>query len=123
MLVLPRPVARTLTEEECRRRLVYWGTRGQDAEPLLDIPQFEELFSLIAPLDSLKAKAESYGKSRDSRFFRYLEKIDEKQETVSSRVEAAETSGDAAWGEIRDGLKEAQQRLAIAKLAARSRFH
>ena len=74
-------------------------------------------------VDSLKAKAESYGKSRDSRFFRYLEKIDEKQETVSSRVEAAETSGDAAWGEIRDGLKEAQQRLAIAKLAARSRFH
>jgi hypothetical protein len=36
-----------------RRKLVWFGTRGQDAAPLLSIGQFSECFSLIAPLGSL----------------------------------------------------------------------
>jgi hypothetical protein len=36
-----------------RRKLVWFGTRGADASPLLDIAQFSDCFSLIAPLASL----------------------------------------------------------------------
>lgn len=32
------------------RKLVYFGTRGADAEPLVKIPAFTSIFSLIAPL-------------------------------------------------------------------------
>lgn len=82
-----------------------------------------ELDQLREEIDSLKAKSDSSGSSRDSRFFRYLERIDDKHETVSERIRALESDGENTWGEIRGELKEAQQRLAIAKLAARSRFH
>lgn len=34
------------------RQLVYFGTRGADAEPLLAIPDFKSVFSLIAPLQA-----------------------------------------------------------------------
>lgn len=34
------------------RQLVYFGTRGADAEPLLMIPNFKSVFSLIAPLQA-----------------------------------------------------------------------
>lgn len=34
------------------RQLVYFGTRGADAEPLLMIPNFKAVFSLIAPLQA-----------------------------------------------------------------------
>jgi hypothetical protein len=36
-----------------RRKLVWFGTRGADALPLLDVAQFRECYSLIAPLGSL----------------------------------------------------------------------
>jgi hypothetical protein len=36
-----------------KRKLVWFGTRGDDARPLLAIPQFAEVFSIIAPLGSL----------------------------------------------------------------------
>ncbi len=35
------------------RRLVYFGTRGTDARPLLEISNFEEIFSQIAPLEAV----------------------------------------------------------------------
>ena len=35
------------------RRLVFFGTRGTDARPLLEISNFEEVFSQIAPLDAV----------------------------------------------------------------------
>lgn len=36
-----------------RRRLVFFGTRGTDAKPLLKIPSFDAVFSQIAPLQAL----------------------------------------------------------------------
>lgn len=38
------------------RRLAYFGTRGADAETLLRIPQFVEVFSQIAPLQALSVR-------------------------------------------------------------------
>jgi hypothetical protein len=35
------------------RRLVYFGTRGTDARPLLEISNFEEIFSQIAPMEAV----------------------------------------------------------------------
>jgi hypothetical protein len=40
------------------RKLVWFGTRGSDALPLLDIEQFEDCFSIIAPLDSIAIQQE-----------------------------------------------------------------
>ena len=82
-----------------------------------------DLDQLREEVDSLKAKSEQHDARRDSRFYRYLERIDEKREAVRERIDALDTTSQNTWGEVRDGLKEAQQRLAIAKLAARSRFH
>ena len=33
-----------------RRKLVWFGTRGTDSQALLQISQFSEVFSLVAPL-------------------------------------------------------------------------
>jgi hypothetical protein len=41
-----------------RRKLVWFGTRGDDARPLLAIPQFAEVFSIIAPLGALSISNE-----------------------------------------------------------------
>ena len=41
-----------------RRKLVWFGTRGTDSQALLQISQFSEVFSLIAPLDSLSIREE-----------------------------------------------------------------
>lgn len=35
------------------RKLIWYGTRGTDSHVLLQLPQFTEVFSLIAPLDSV----------------------------------------------------------------------
>ena len=39
-----------------RRKLVWFGTRGEDATPFLAIRQFAECFSLIAPLGSINVR-------------------------------------------------------------------
>lgn len=39
-----------------RRRLIFFGTRGADAETLLELDGFAECFSLIAPLGSVAVK-------------------------------------------------------------------
>lgn len=41
-----------------RRKLVWFGTRGSDAQSLLDYPQFTDCFSLVAPLRSLVLRNE-----------------------------------------------------------------
>lgn len=41
-----------------KRKLIWFGTRGDDARPLLAIPQFAEVFSIIAPLGSLSVANE-----------------------------------------------------------------
>jgi len=41
-----------------RRKLIWFGTRGEDAQPLLEIKQLTEVFSLIAPLNTLSVERE-----------------------------------------------------------------
>jgi hypothetical protein len=41
-----------ITDNIKNRKLIWFGTRGADALALFDIPQFSEIFSIIAPLPS-----------------------------------------------------------------------
>ena len=40
------------------RRLVWFGTRGSDAQPLLEFPEFSGVFSQTAPLDAISTSQE-----------------------------------------------------------------
>ncbi|QQG48240.1 MAG: ATP-grasp domain-containing protein [archaeon] len=42
-----------------RRKLIWFGIRGADAVPLLELQQFREVFSIIAPLQSLSVERET----------------------------------------------------------------
>ena len=39
-----------------RRKLIWFGTRGADCLPLLDLSQFAEVYSIITPLNSLSVE-------------------------------------------------------------------
>jgi hypothetical protein len=45
-------------KENDKRKLVWFGTRGTDSRALLDLDYFTELFSLVAPLNSLALNME-----------------------------------------------------------------
>lgn len=82
-----------------------------------------ELDDLKVEIEKLKSKSAESGSSRTGRFDRYLDTLDAQRIEVRERLDAARHPDEDRWEDIRQGLKEAQQRLAIAKLAARSRFH
>jgi len=52
-MVTYRQRVREIERRLAGRRLVYFGTRGTDARPLLEISNFEEVFSQIAPLEAV----------------------------------------------------------------------
>lgn len=55
------PRQRRIEEIEKRlgnRKLIWFGTRGTDCQSLLQIHQFSEVYSIVAPLDSLSISAE-----------------------------------------------------------------
>lgn len=82
-----------------------------------------ELEELKAEVGRLRARAAEAGLPATTRFSRYLETLEAKRSEVARRLEAIREAGDDAWDDIESGLTEARQRLAIAKLAAKSRFH
>ena len=82
-----------------------------------------ELDDLKLEIEKLKSKSAESDSARNGRFDRYLDTLDAKRIEVRDRLDSTAQAGDDSWDEVRQGLKEAQQRLAIAKLAARSRFH
>ena len=82
-----------------------------------------ELEQLRAELDKLKAQADESSAEKQIKFDRYLDTLDEKRNEVGEKLEALKDSGDDAIDDIKEGLKEAWQRLAIAKTAAKIRFH
>ena len=51
-MVTYRQRVREIERRLAGRRLVYFGTRGTDARPLLEISNLEEVFSQIAPLEA-----------------------------------------------------------------------
>jgi hypothetical protein len=82
-----------------------------------------ELEDIRGEIEKLKKKSADSDSSRSGRFDRYLDTLNAKRIEVRECLDATETEGEEPWDQIHQGLREAQQRLAIAKLAARSRFH
>lgn len=82
-----------------------------------------ELDEIRAEVKMLKAKAAQTTTEQRIKFDRYLETLEEKRNEVGESLESLKESGDDAVDDIKAGLKEAWQRLAIAKQAAEARFH
>ena len=82
-----------------------------------------ELDDLREEIDKLKERSAEADSSRTGRFDRYLDTLDAKRTEVRESLDTMEEQGEGPWDHIHQGLHEVQQRLAIAKLAARSRFH
>ena len=82
-----------------------------------------ELTELRAELTKLRALAEKENADQRKKFDRYLDALNEKSEDVSAKLDSLKESGGDAADDIKKGLKEAWERLAIAKQAAKARFH
>lgn len=82
-----------------------------------------ELTKLRAEMDKLKAQAAKEKAEQRVKFDAYLETLDEKSDEVGAKLEELKDTSGEAVEDIKTGLKEAWQRLAIAKQAAKARFH
>ncbi len=74
-------------------------------------------------LDQLLRKAETAGMSRHRRFLRYLRTIDRMHREVGQLLDQTGESERESVDDAAEGLKEVWARLAIARSAARARFH
>lgn len=82
--------------------------------------QFDEL---SAEIDKLKAEAEKVSADQRKKFYDYVETLDEKRNQLKSRVDELKDASGAAIDELETGMKDAWQRVAIAKQAAEARFN
>lgn len=78
---------------------------------------------LKADVAKLKARASQIEATERSRFAQYIDELDENREALVGRVEELKHAGGKARDDIEQGLKEAWDRLAIARKAAEARFH
>lgn len=82
-----------------------------------------ELSRMRHDLDSLKAAVQENGDEEPTRFTRYVDAIEQKQEKISNRLDTLPVEGNKAKREIEKGVKEAWDRIAIATKAAKARIH
>lgn len=78
---------------------------------------------LKADVAKLKARSEQIETNQRSRFDQYIEQLEENREAVARKLDELKDSTGKAREDIERGLKEAWDRLAIAKKAAKARFH
>lgn len=82
-----------------------------------------ELAQIRAELEKLRATAEQEEAEQRKKFDRYLETLNQKSDEVSGKLDELKDSSGDALADIKTGMKEAWERLAIAKQAAKARFH
>ena len=82
-----------------------------------------ELDDIRAEVERLKMRSAEHGSEDTSRFDRYLNTLDKKRRAVVANLDTFKGSSSERWTDIKQGVKEAKERLAIAKMAAKSRFH
>ena len=82
-----------------------------------------ELSRIRHDLEKLREKTQDAGQRDQTRFTRYVEAIEKKNEEISRRLDDLTTQGGKAKQDIEKGLKEAWDRVAIAAKAAKARFH
>ena len=82
-----------------------------------------ELDDIRNEVERLKKRSAEHGSEDTSRFDRYLKTLDKRRNEVVANLDSFKGCGSERWTEIKQGMKEAKERLAIAKMAAKSRFH
>ena len=82
-----------------------------------------ELGQLKAELDSLQEKIEAQDAGPKEKLDDYIDSLSDKREQVGKKLENLKDASSDAVDEIRSGLTEAWERLAIAKQAAKAKFH
>lgn len=90
--------------------------------------QYEEKVSaqldeIDAEIDKLKAVASKEKAELRIKFDGYIDELEQKRKDVGVRLQSIKGSGDAAMDDVQRGLKEAWDRLDIARRAAKARFH
>lgn len=82
-----------------------------------------QLDELDAEIDKLKAVAAKEKAELGIKFGSYIDELEQKRRDVGERLTSLKESGDEAMDDVKRGLKEAWDRLAIAQKAAKARFH
>jgi len=87
-------------------------------------PQQEKLRSELAEIkNEIGRLREVAAKASAEKLNQYLDSLEEKRDQVQKGLESIKDSSSDAFDDIRNGLKDTKQRLAIAKRAAEARFH
>lgn len=81
-----------------------------------------DLQKLRAEVDELKTLAARQKELDRSKLEEYLDALDSKRKDVATKLELLSDSSGDAYDDIKKGMKDAWQRLAIAKQAAAARF-
>ena len=82
-----------------------------------------ELDDLATEIRRLKSKSEENGSDGTSRFDCYLASLEGRHLELVDAVDKVVEPDDNNWSDMVSGFDELNDRLAIAKLAAKSRFH
>ena len=82
-----------------------------------------ELKALRAEVERLKARAAQNDARRAMKLDRYIDTLSDRSDEVGEKIESLKEAGDDAMDDIKSGLQDAWDRLAIAKQAAQARFH
>jgi chromosome segregation ATPase len=82
-----------------------------------------ELDKIGAEVNRLKARAAEAKAEQRIQLDEYLAPLEEKRKELDDQVSALKDSSSDAMNDLQRGLKDAWDRLAIAKKAAKARFH
>jgi hypothetical protein len=82
-----------------------------------------ELDKIGAELTRLRAMAAEAKAEQKAKLTGYIDTLEETKEALGGKLESFQDSSGDAMDDIKRGLKDAWDRLAIAKQAAEARFH
>jgi len=82
-----------------------------------------ELQDIRIEVARLRALAQRPRGAGSGRLESYIEQLDDKRKALASRVASLDGTDKESMNDVMRGLKEAQDRLSIAREAAKARFH
>lgn len=91
----------------------------QDRQPEKDKLK-AQLDELDAEVDKLKARAKQAGAEQRMKYSEYVDTLEEKRSDMKKRFEELKDDTGEALDELKAGVKDAWERLAIAKRAAQA---
>lgn len=82
-----------------------------------------ELQDIRAEVQRLRALARHPRSDDGGRLQRYIAELDDKRRALAGRVSAIDAADEESVSDVMRGLDETRDRLAIAREAAKARFH